>query len=122
MTFTLTMSLTWANLALWVAAFLWGFWGLYVLVMGLYRAHLSGRLSKPAYGLGGPYLAIGYAVDVLANLTVAVVVFAELPREWLVTDRLQRHIAKPRPDWRTRLAAWVCDHLLDVFDPRGEHC
>lgn len=122
MTFTITLSITWANLVLWVAVFLWGFWGLYVLVMGLYRAHLSGRLSKPAYGLGSPYLAIGYAVDVLANLTVAVVVFAELPREWLVTQRLQRHIAQGMGTWRGYLAAWVCTHLLDVFDPSGDHC
>lgn len=124
MTWTLTLSLTWGNAPLWLAAFLWGFWGLYVLVMGVYRAHLSGRLTKAVYGLGVPWVVIGWLVDVVANIVVATVIFRELPREWLVTDRLQRYIRAPErttPD-RVRLAMWVCDHLLDPFDPTGEHC
>lgn len=31
--------------ALYVLAFLWAFWAMYVLVMGIYRAHLAKRLT-----------------------------------------------------------------------------
>ena len=106
-----------------VALFLWCFWGLYVLVMGVYRAHLSGRLSRTGYWLGVPWVVIGYLVDVLANLTVASLVFAQLPREMLVTTRMQKIIANQNEKrWRRAIAQWVCDELLDIFDPTGNHC
>jgi hypothetical protein len=104
-----------------VALFLWVFWYAYILVMGLYRAHLAGRLTRFTYALALPALLVGYAMDVLANLTIASIVFLEPPREWLVTDRLKRHIARGT-GWRAVKAEWICTHLLDVFDPRGDHC
>lgn len=109
-------------LTLCTIAFLWAFWGCYVLVMGLYRAKLDGRLTPLTYAMSLPFLLIGLVMDVLANLTLASVVFLEPPREWLVTDRLQRHIATRRFTWRYKLAAWVCTHLLDFVDPTGAHC
>ena len=110
------------GLAALATLYLWVFWGLYVLVMGIYRAYLAGRLTTTTKLLGAPFVLAGIVMDVLANLTLAGLVFVELPREWLVTDRLQRHVRTPTSAWRTRLATWVCDHLLDVFDPRGDHC
>lgn len=101
--------------------FLWAFWYCYILVMGLYRAHLAGRLNRFTYALALPALLVGYAMDVLANLTIASVVFLEPPREWLVTSRLQRYIAHGT-GWRAAKARWICDNLLDVFDPSGNHC
>ena len=108
---------------LYLLAFLWGFWCLYVLVMGVYRAHLSGRLSRAGYLLGLPWVAIGYLVDIFAQYTVASVFFLDWPRrgEYLVTDRLQRYV-RIRHGWRYRKAKWICDHLLDIFDPSGDHC
>lgn len=100
--------------------YLWFFWGMYVMVMGLYRAHLDKRLTRLTYTLAAPWLVIGFAVDVLANLIIAPVVFLDMPSEWLVTTRLKRYIAGT--GWRGRLAKNICDHLLDVFDPRGNHC
>jgi hypothetical protein len=104
-----------------VVAYLWVFWYVYILVMGLYRAHLDKRLSRFTYVLAAPALVVGYAMDIVANVTIASVVFFEPPREWLVTSRLKRHIAG-YGGWRHRLATWICDHLLDVFDPKGDHC
>ena len=105
-----------------VIAALWAFWALYVLVMGLYRAHLSGRLSRPAFVLGLPWVVVGYTLDVIAQYTIACVFFLDLParREWLVTQRLQRYSAGS--GWRKVKADWICTHLLDVFDPKGDHC
>jgi hypothetical protein len=100
--------------------YLWLFWGVYVIVMGVYRAHLSGRLSKVGLALGSPYVIAGYAMDILANIIIATIVFLEPPCEWLVTTRLKRYMAGD--GWRKRSAEWICTHLLDVFDPSGDHC
>ena len=107
---------------LYTVVFLHLFWALYVLVMGIYRAHLSGRLTWPGYVLGVPWVAVGYIVDIVAQYTIATLYFADLPRkgEHLVTDRLKRYSAGE--GWRKVKADWVCTHLLDIFDPRGDHC
>lgn len=102
-------------------AYLYAFWCAYVLVMGIYRAHLSRRLVGLNKVLALPVVGFGYLMDVFANLTIASLVFLEPPREWLVTDRLQRHMHKSK-GWRFWLAKYICDHLLDVFDPSGNHC
>ena len=109
-------------LMLWVLAFLYVFWALYILVMGLYRAHLSGGLSKAAYVLGVPWVVLGYLVDVFAQYTVASVFFLDWPRkgEHLVTARLKRY--SNGTGWRKAKADWICSHLLDVFDVNGDHC
>ena len=107
--------------ALYVLAFLWAFWAMYVLVMGIYRAHLAKRLTPVTLALSLPFVALGYVMDVLANVTIASVVFIETPREMLVTDRLKRHIEQDN-GWRQSLASYICDNLLDVFDPSGNHC
>ncbi len=38
---------------------LWCFYGLYALVMGVYRAHLAGRLKRVSYLLLAPWLFLG---------------------------------------------------------------
>lgn len=102
--------------------FLYVFWALYILVMGVYRAHLSGRMSKAAYVLGVPWVLLGYMVDIIAQYTIATLYFVDLPKkgEHLVTDRLIRYSAGS--GWRKAKADWICTHLLDLFDPRGDHC
>lgn len=117
------------NLALLTAAtllaallLLWLLGALYALVMGVYRAHLMGRLSRPALLVYGPWLLLGLLVDVLAQYTAATLIFLELPRprEHLVTQRLSR--LEDGFGWRSDLARWICTHLLDPLDPTGEHC
>lgn len=104
-------------------AYLWAFWAAYVLVMGIYRAHLAKRLGPVAFCLSLPFLALGLLMDVLAQFTVAALLFWQwpCPGEWLVTSRMRRYVAQGT-GWRYRVAKWVCDNLLDVFDPSGEHC
>ena len=99
----------------------WLLWALYVMVMGIYRAHLDGRLTTVTKVLAAPWVALGYALDVLVNFAIASLVFWEPPRELLVTSRLQRHVGAST-GWRHRRAVWICDHLLDPFDPGGNHC
>lgn len=95
-------------------------WVMYLAVMALKRARDSGKLSKPAMVLGYPLLFIGLVLDALVNITLGSVLMLELPREWLVTARLTRHI-NTGSGWRKKLALWVTATLLDAFDPRGVH-
>lgn len=104
-----------------VLCYFWFSWALYILIMGIYRAHLDKRLTKVTIALSLPFIALGYILDVVANIFVASVVFLELPKELYVTSRLQRY-KKQDLGWRTRLSNWICSNLLDVFDPTGSHC
>lgn len=106
-----------------VILYLWLFWYAYILVMGLYRAKLQGRLFGVVQVLALPAIVIGYAMDILTQYTLATVFFFDLPAkgEHLVTARLQRYIARDN-GWRAVKAQWICNHLLDVFDPTGNHC
>lgn len=99
----------------------WILWAFYVMVMGLYRAHLDNRLTPVTKVLAYPWVFAGLVIDVAVNLTVANIVFLELPSELLVTDRLKRLI-KTDDGWRAKNANWICNNLLDIFDPTGNHC
>ncbi len=135
------MSLVYAALA--PLGYLWAFWGLYVLVMGIYRAQLAKRLGPVTFCLSFPFVTLGVAMDALAQFTFASLFFWQLPHlaiaphvftfwgralvlrvpsgDWLVTARLQRYVAQGS-GWRFKLANWICNNLLDVFDPSGNHC
>lgn len=99
---------------------LWALFGLYVLVMGLYRLHLKGNMPWPILVLGAPFVLCGVIVDILVNIFIASFVLMEAPQEWLVTSRLSR--LETKHGWRGDIARWVCDNLLDPLDPTGEHC
>ena len=101
----------------------WALWYAYILIMGLYRAKLDGKLSPLTTALAFPALLVGYTLDLLVNWTFAAVLFAEFPRKPLetVTHRLTRHL-RHGTGWRYWRARWICEHLLDYFDPRGTHC
>ncbi len=112
--------------ALATLGYLWAFWYLYVLVMAFYRASLDGRLTGIAKVLALPAVALAIVVDLLANWTVATLWFWEWPvvvwgRPDLVTSRLSRYIVGA-PGWRRDHATWLCQNLLDYFDPSGVHC
>ena len=104
-----------------VLAYLYAFWCAYVLVMGIYRAHLAHRLVGLNKLLALPVVAVGYFMDVACNLIVAPLVFLDWPREALVTSRLIRY-KRDDHGWRGRVADFICERLLDVFDPTGDHC
>lgn len=95
-------------------------WALYIIVMSLQRARRDGTLSMPALILGAPLIVAGVALDAILNLTIMSAVMLERPKEWLVTARLKRHCGQPT--WRGAIARWMCQNLLDTFDPDGRHC
>ena len=95
-------------------------WALYIVVMALQRARRAGVLSTPALVMGSPLLVCGVVLDALVNATLMTALLLEWPREWLVTARLKRHCGQPT--WRGAIARWMCQNLLDTFDPDGRHC
>ena len=106
-----------------IALYLVAFFYLYVLVMGIYRAQLQGKLKGLPFVLCIPAVIVGVLFDVFANLFIATFVFWQLPRELLVTTRLTKIKADPYAHWRRKyIAQYICDNLLDVFDPNGDHC
>lgn len=99
---------------------LWMFYVFYLACMSLYRGHKQGTLTLASKILGYPIMAVGLVFDVSMNVFVFSIVFFERPREWLVTDRLKRHINQHT--MRAKLARFLCEQLLSPFDPSGNHC
>lgn len=98
---------------------LWMLWVFFLACMNLKRAKEAGQLTKTALILGTPVLWIGYLLDAFVNITLMTVVMWELPKEWLVTDRLARH-HKTSTGWRLAVVLWF-EPLLDPYDPSGDH-
>jgi hypothetical protein len=94
-------------------------WIFYLAVMNLQRVRDMGKLGTVAKVFGYPVLLVGYALDVLVNVTLMTVLFLEIPRETTVTARLKRH-NRTGSGWRQRLAAWF-EPLIDPYDPSGDH-
>jgi hypothetical protein len=110
-------------IAIYILAYLYVFWLLYLVFTSLYRAHLNNRLAGVNKALAYPVVIIAAIVDWLANVFIATLLFQELPGSWneLVTGRLWRYLQEP--DGRNKKwAKAICWHLLDPFDPRGSHC
>lgn len=95
-------------------------WLFYLAIMSLSRAAQEGKLSTPATLMGYPILLVGYLLDFLGNMTFACILFVDIPREWLISARLQRYANEP-DSWRRRLALWFARGLLNPFDPKGYH-
>ena len=108
-------------IVVWSLAISWLLWLFYVMTMGFYRARLSGRLKGLPLVLASPFIIIAFLIDVLVQLTVATVVFRDIPRHWLVTSRLQVYIDHGK-GWRHDWAQSICKYLLDPFDPSDDHC
>lgn len=100
---------------------MYGLWVFYLAVMNLNQARLRGTLPKAALVVAYPVLWIGLFLDFSLNMLVMTVVLLEIPREWLVTPRVARHKFYGS-GYRKVVAAWMCDTLLDPFDPAGCHC
>lgn len=93
-------------------------WLFYLAVMNLAdkRAEMHWFAKLNAYIL----LAIGYPLDILLN-GVTCLIFWRVPKDVTLTYTLKR-IQNTETGWRETVAAWVCAHLLNPFDPKGKHC
>lgn len=94
-------------------------WGLFLAVMNLAgnREKMTPVPKAVAYGI---LLPIGYLCDATLNLHFCLIVW-RWPRDWLLTGTLKRTLFNEL-GWRESLAAWICVHWLDPYDPKGKHC
>lgn len=111
------------SVAMWVLAGVAAFWLLWVLflaVMNLQQAKDAGQLTGFAWYAGHTVLAVGLVVDFLVQVTVATVLWLELPRELTVSERVARLVTSGS-GYRQRLAVWFRVTLLKPFDRSGGH-
>jgi hypothetical protein len=94
-------------------------WVCYVFITAVDRVRAAGGLSRTARVMAAPVLGLGIVLDALTNLTVATVLFLQLPREAFVTQRLKKLVKTT--GWRSRLAGWIGGNLLNAFDRTGSH-
>lgn len=99
----------------------YGLFVFYLAVMNLKRVNDITPLTGLTRVAGLSVLYPGLVLDALVNIVVLTFVFVELPREYLVTARLSRHVTKST-GWRNMFAKFICSKLLDQFDPSGCHC
>jgi hypothetical protein len=95
------------------------FFIMYVASMAIIRAHSERKLNGLLWVLCLPFVAVSIVLDFINNLIVFTLLFAELPREWLVTDRLKRHAKQHTV--RGKLARYIGNVILDPFDHTGAH-
>ncbi|NIP73025.1 MAG: hypothetical protein GWO16_08345 [Gammaproteobacteria bacterium] len=91
-------------------------WLFYIAVMHLRR--VRHELHPVARAHAYVLLAVGLALDLALNVVVGTILFLEPPHDPLFTGRLQRW--KGRAGRRGAIARWICEHLLEQFDPG--HC
>jgi len=101
-------------------------WIQYLAIMNLQRARDNGSLPPAAVSIAMPLLYFGLLCDFMLNVIWGTVMFLDLPREALLTSRLERYAfgrgSTPAAiGWRLTLTDWLARVLLDPFDPRGRH-
>ena len=115
-----------STLANWITPVLWALgcltflvvcWFFYLAVMNL-KVHVK-ELGPVAKVFGYYGLLLGLVLDLILTL-VFTLVFWSPPKELTLTGRLKRHRAEG--GWRGTIAAYICDKLLNQFDPSGKHC
>jgi hypothetical protein len=96
----MTFTLAYAGFAL---AVLYGLWLFYLAVMNLKRAKDAGTLTRVALFFGWPLLLAGLVLDLIANVLVATLIFADMPAELTVTARLKRYVREQPGSWRASM-------------------
>lgn len=59
-------------------------------------------------------------IDAAFNITYGSLIFLELPKEWMLTMRLQRILTSYDTGWRFKLALFVCRYMVEPWD--FNHC
>lgn len=87
----------------------------YIKAMVVYRKKKANEMRWYHYVYGIPVAIVFLPLDVIVNAVVGTVIFLELPREWLLTSRLDRHARNGH-----KFAQFICKYLLNPFDEG--HC
>lgn len=98
----------------------WALWVLFLATMNLGQSKAEGKLKGFALYAGYTVLAAGLVVDFIVQITVATVLWLELPRELTVSGRVER-LCREGHGYRLALAMWFRKTLLAPFDRSGGH-
>jgi hypothetical protein len=77
-------------------------------------------LSKLASAIGTYFLLRGYFLDIVANVFWGSIILLELPREWTVTARVNRHTREGATGFRTDICNSLQQNILRWFDSKYE--
>ena len=98
------------------------FYTLYIAAINLYYDwHLLPLWLQVG---SAPIMAVMVTVDALMNVSLFTVIFFDLPRELMVTQRLERYRTNPAyaGTFRNHAATLICTEALNPFDPTRHHC
>ena len=87
------------------------------------RHQLRERLGQFYYIIVGIVLG-GLILDVIFQWTFAIVIFLEVTPNITFSKRMERYRDNPKykGTWRMRWADYICEHILNPYDPEGHHC
>ena len=105
--------------ALFIYVLFYTTWIYYIAFMGI-KTHQE-ALKKHRWQWRGlyPFFMFGYALDILLQMTFGTIAFRELPKEWLLSGRVNRH-QDESTGWRLERANFLCGYFLKPFDK--SHC
>ncbi|HAR45566.1 MAG TPA: hypothetical protein DCS05_05165 [Nitrospiraceae bacterium] len=104
-----------------VALFVWFLVAMYYLR----RRHELRTRTGLAYWLLVAAILPGVAFDVIYNWTIGVLLFMDITPDLTLSQRLARYRKAPIGEVgyrRKRWADWICENLLNPYDPKGRHC
>lgn len=109
----------WSFIAIYLVAlvYLWvGTWTHFLAIYHLKKVEAAQGLGPVSRFVGGwLVLPSGLLHDFLLNVFVSIP-FLDLPRDWLLTGRLQRYVDGP-DGWRRRFALALDADKLEPYDP-----
>lgn len=111
---TTAILLTVFGVATWLLYSTYRLWVYYVAVMHLKKIRDTTGLGPEVKTLGTLALIEGYLLDAFINIFVLSFILLEIPREWTVSERLERHFLRP-DGWRMGIVLWF-DKILNPFD------
>ena len=94
-----------ASIVLWLA---------FITICNLYPHLKHDHAGVVKYAINA-FLGIFLVLDTLFNIIYGSILFLELPKEWVLTMRLRRHI-KNGMGWRYRLSVFICEYLIEPWD------
>lgn len=98
------------------------FYTLYIAAINLFRDW--GSMPLWIRVASAPILIVMVLTDFLAQITLFTLFFFDLPKEFMVTQRLERYRldSEYKGTWRERIATVICTQALNPFDPTRHHC
>jgi hypothetical protein len=95
------------------------FYTLYLAAINFYEHWRD--TSRLVVVIASPVLLTMIVCDVVMQMTLFTLIFLDIPRDFLVTQRLIRYRAQ-ETGWRKHWADEICTRALNPFDPSKHHC